>query len=1091
MTVSNDAVLHGFRYQVKVSCWIALKLFFEQDVRVESFVVEPISEEDLEYIVDNCDRDALPENAFSEGRVSADAEKWYIQIKRRSQSFTRSRLEEILTCDDDVVSRLAREYPKSLLESNPNAKYLLVTDAQLNSQTDGLRTDQILPETHSENSEVDWNDEGLSDVDSRIFVFDRRIEGFVDHEVERLLVEKCSVPQTLAAACADDLKGRIHDRLWRENVGGEITKTECEEILSEHEGGERSTRPFIPPQEYSEIQDCFKTHGKVIIEGPEAVGKQRVRERLVEKLRSSGEGFEVHQMPSSDVDIRERLRQDTPAVFVLTAPFGRVVGDSGWLDLSKLQEFFHYAKDCHRFVITTPRGSLPGTDSHTDWLDRYIFSMEPEESYTEADLRKIFEAYVGQNDASEDIERKIVDQLNLPGDVAKAGMRYGQEPDDVGQIIEQVSRISELVERDMEEFDDVQKGGVAVWFYSGVQEDLTYYDICKIGNRMNFSGDQFRRWFRFELPVGTPGEEGFNVTERIFESFHQALLNLPNTPQLLQDFFKQMEEVWLNSKQMQFATKLVAGMNVQSQMVFAGHFEPRLRDKLLETDGYDFRGWLSAADEFYSSLADVAIEDGDFGAYCKWLGDRLPQPDNQWFTTGFDRWGPPGFSEQRVSSLLSDDGVERIGKKFAENCLSYVSMYYEPGAMESLCKLAPEMTEIAPEKFREVSEKMLQGHCRGELRMWTEVLINGGEWSAARILGELVEVRERAAPSLKRLKVQAATKEDRLGADHYAQTARLLEQELRDALEMAVEYGVEEVGEKIILEQDSENGYLSERYLLTAEVWPGNEIGADLLQRVLPKQWGAIEEFVSSELWREISDKQELISLLQGTRRLSVVFAVLEARSSRDKQERAENLLADDLERQVVRQLRNPTEDVLESSDGEELLRAIANEGTPKLAVRAMQYFDRHGGCEPEWFERLVDTEEECEALIQRVEVPVDYLKQFLAESSDYSVRTAALEELAEREPEYVKDRLLALSESDWPAVREVLVDLIPEKGWRALGVLLKLTRDNYIVPTGRPDGSVQHPIAEKAKELLEERAAEQMSVAFPPSGCREFRNIK
>ena len=342
----------GYEYQIIVSVWVALDLMHRRGLC--SFIeIEPASQEDVAAKLCVKDEEA-------EATVGAEGPEGtiHIQIKHRSKFWNVADFRALLETPEKRGTRgpHPRERALARLQADANLRYLLITDAEVHPDLKALTVDKI-GQASSANSIDDLT--SAAEVASRIAVIEKRVQRYVEREIDDLLEQFGRVPAGRAPACREEISGSVRRRLLGERES-RLTLAEVDEIIERHGGRPPSNGDdFVRPSNYAELENRLeKWPYALLLVGPPGIGKTYVALQLLQAHRRMERPFEVLKDPRP-YDVRAALQRSGRVLFYFEDPWGtyKLTQDASmWVDeLPRLIIEANGSPD-KRFLITSRTG---------------------------------------------------------------------------------------------------------------------------------------------------------------------------------------------------------------------------------------------------------------------------------------------------------------------------------------------------------------------------------------------------------------------------------------------------------------------------------------------------------------------------------------------------------------------------------------------------------------------------------------------------------------------------------------------------------------------------------------------------------------
>lgn len=369
-----SAALKGYLYQKDVSVWIALK-FMVLDEACLALEVEPWTEEDLEIEVASL-TEASP-------GVAADAEGYTLSLQVKSRSSGNWSLN-----DFKGLLQHGKKRPSAIQQlENKAVKYLLVTDASLHGNPNELSVHNVGSWPKKSPKSVD----NLIDLSShgRVAILPNLSRELLNGRVKAIILDILKVPHSDWEACYTAL-GQLIFSLMK-NGGGPATREMVLKVVQDHNGylGAFSESDlYVPPNNYSEIQDKLASSNAVVIVGPSGTGKTWLSKSLV------GELMDDDTRPLSLVKITqgpseiEAFSESGPVLFDIEDPWGKYEASPNGADWAeRLHTILRSAKPDRMFVVTSRSDFFEAAEPKR--LTQSLVYLLPE-NYSQEDRARIF-----------------------------------------------------------------------------------------------------------------------------------------------------------------------------------------------------------------------------------------------------------------------------------------------------------------------------------------------------------------------------------------------------------------------------------------------------------------------------------------------------------------------------------------------------------------------------------------------------------------------------------------------------------------------------------------------------------------------------
>lgn len=454
----------GYEYQIKASVWVALALIFEheQTRRVE---VEPASLEDLELDL-NANADAASPTLLMQERL-------IVQVKHRSNPWSIATFKKALTPKDHSERR--RESALERLIRQPEARYLLITDAQLPATLGSLRAKGLLEGPTAPSLPPGLVPDGVDEDElaKRISVLDQLHPDMVTNRIRALLAEELSVVSSKQAHCEAALIEEVRKRLLGQP--GEWTREQILGAVEPFGGNARRAglKGFVRPRNYSELQARLTQEHAVLLYGPPGAGKTQTAEALKLEHKQMPAPFETVQ-PQSPAEMRQRMREPGRVLFELEDPWGRDARTALaelWRD--ELDRLMAQATDDKRVLVTSRVALLHELGIDVDRkFKRYAIELSYDDYPPEARLQILLNA-LGESPSGRQFVRvhqeRILEVLKAPVSLYRFAQLLNnpsqREPGDIEALLRasDVDELAPYLAGELEPLDWAFAPAVVLW----------------------------------------------------------------------------------------------------------------------------------------------------------------------------------------------------------------------------------------------------------------------------------------------------------------------------------------------------------------------------------------------------------------------------------------------------------------------------------------------------------------------------------------------------------------------------------------------------------------------------------------------------
>ena len=353
---SNDsdgvASYQGYEYQILATVWLALELLFGRE-GCEAVLVEPATGEDVA-----ANLRVPPERAVSFVSFVAGQCNLQVQIKlRRTDQWTEARFAEVVRGPnraDGMTERRGRKRPITLLLESETARFVLLTNAQVNKDLCPFLIERLGDVSEATAIPGETIPGETAATAQRIGILQQQHPTVLSAEIARLL-QRASVPSADREKCAVKLTDMVRDRLLRK-IDPSLTKQELQAVLRAYDGlpAEEPGEFFVPPANYPRMLQRLEEQHRLLIVGPPGVGKTLAAGQLVLHHRQMDDAFKVVSSEGGPSEIAKRLDQPDRFLFFLEDPWGqfKLSSDSDrWT--TELPKLLKRAGPDKRFLITS------------------------------------------------------------------------------------------------------------------------------------------------------------------------------------------------------------------------------------------------------------------------------------------------------------------------------------------------------------------------------------------------------------------------------------------------------------------------------------------------------------------------------------------------------------------------------------------------------------------------------------------------------------------------------------------------------------------------------------------------------------------
>ncbi|WP_125926475.1 ATP-binding protein [Pseudomonas moraviensis] len=380
----------GYEYQIEISIWVALELMLKKKVS-EVLYVEPENSEDIEVLLST-------RNNCSENNP-IEIERILIQCKSRAVGlWNTGDFKNIV--GDGSANKVSTRGPApraralQLLLTQPNTAYYFLTnvwvEARLQEFTQSdLNESPVTPEVPTDFLIPELRDQA-SKLKGRVRIIQGLSRELIGYRTEKLLAGAGKVPYLKINDCVSALVADFRDRLlgMRQPL---FTLEDLNKIIASQGGKSQaaSSREYYPPINVDEIFERLMSRNVLLITGPPGVGKTLFAEYLTHLLEQHSYPFSIIHERDSVSNIRNRMAEHGPALFVISDPWGTTINDSPTSLSHELVNLVGHASSDKKIIITT-RSDLFGRAQNSNklFLTDYIVEITSE-SYSEETLWNI------------------------------------------------------------------------------------------------------------------------------------------------------------------------------------------------------------------------------------------------------------------------------------------------------------------------------------------------------------------------------------------------------------------------------------------------------------------------------------------------------------------------------------------------------------------------------------------------------------------------------------------------------------------------------------------------------------------------------
>jgi DNA polymerase III delta prime subunit len=689
----------GYEYQKVVTTWVALTLFFNDDLDIANgIIVEPASNEDIE-----ADLNVPPEEAMAT-IVVPQAEKLMIQIKFRGSGYWSNNA--FVSLVEDKAKKGAqgpapRLRAKSLLLADPARRYVLLTNISVDNALSGGRIDRIykkppkpfIPEGVAKGASEKANLVG------RFGIIECLTPQVVAGEIRHLLESEGHVPSPNVEKAVDGIKRAIEDRLL--GLSSPLTRNEVLAII-ENCGGlphpDRELSEYVPPTTAESARNTLARENVVLLAGPPGFGKSLTAKQLVMELRFENPPFDVIRQTAGLEEIDESLRTPGRHVFYLDDPWGqsKLEFDANRWSI-ELPNLLRRASPDKKFVITSRTDILRLAFVKTDespWKSiTCTISKGSYDSSSRWDIltRKLKDGGHWRNDFVCQYRSKLLRELENPLALDRFAKALLAVPsaDKAG--------VNELVEQaQIESITRIVAEQVKGWPCHGVACGTILWVLLRLGGKA--SPARLKSLRRALEKISPPLEldlEGFvdhlkpvsinedydrtlsahgkviDALEQVVKHFHVEAERSINRVLVAYQLLLRTDETYIDELlSVLAAVNSVRTYGIEIDADIIHNIDALLLDRLTKAEGRDFFRAFGQISRFASQMHPLA-------RLVRYLGQGAPNQKQEGFATL--SWVPPQVTASEIAAICAKPLAKVVIARFIATVLPYESeKYYAP-----------------------------------------------------------------------------------------------------------------------------------------------------------------------------------------------------------------------------------------------------------------------------------------------------------------------------------------------------------------------------------------------------------------------------
>ncbi len=278
------APYQGYEYQILATVYVALDLMLSRQV-AERITVEAASGEDIAATLEKVD----PENASSVLKLKVAAQEIQVQIKlRRSDQWTPAGFRNVLckTTGDTAATTSdtkGRIWPLEYLQNTPEAAFVLITDAQINSDLKPFSIKELGDASGA--TKLPDKCTGEDALAPRIGILAQLGEDLLYARIKDTLTAVAHVPSRHVAKCIKTLKESVRQRLLGQRAS-DLPREELVETIRANHGfpDDSIVARHVEPLNFSRLSAQLADKNRLLIAGTPGSGKSLVARRLLYDL---------------------------------------------------------------------------------------------------------------------------------------------------------------------------------------------------------------------------------------------------------------------------------------------------------------------------------------------------------------------------------------------------------------------------------------------------------------------------------------------------------------------------------------------------------------------------------------------------------------------------------------------------------------------------------------------------------------------------------------------------------------------------------------------------------------------------------------